>query len=494
MVCDTYERLESRELAERPSARRARAATSKRAPVCLCFAMTPIREPTPSLRRARRARAVRVAVALAALLCACATATASASAHAAPAAARAARTAHAKPKPKSKPKSKPKPVLSTYAVRALLGYEAMQQSFYIPGSGLYRGAGEPEYAFLWPFSQALAATVSLSRLPARRAALAPARRALLVGLRQYLSTPAAPSPPASGEQAPTGEETTAAGQSSGEHAVAATVSTLPSYDGNVAPPAGPGGASYYDDNEWVGIELVRLYELERNPAALQQAEQIMAFVMAGWQTVSPASGQPVPCPGGVPFSNARGNLARNTVTDGPGAELAVQLYRLTHNIRYLEFAEIAYGWVRACLLEPSGLYADHINLSGSIDRTLWSYNQGSMMGAAMLLYEATRNPEYLAQARTTEHAALAYYSYARLSGENPFFVAVYFRNLLYLQSLTHEGPGTLPVREYLYYAWLRHRLADNLFAYGSPPVVELLRQASIVQLYALLAIPPATYF
>jgi hypothetical protein len=408
---------------------------------------------------------------------------------------------------KGKSRAKRRPVLSSYAVRALLAYDAMQQNFYIPGAGLYRG--EPQFSFLWPFSQALAATVSLSYIPGTNSQLADVRRALMVGLRQYLSPPAAPAAPESGEPPP-GGETSAAEQATGvgqppsasttsqapstpAPAAASAASTMRSYDGNVAPPVGPGGDSFYDDNEWVGIELARLYELNHSPEALQQAQQIMAFVMAGWQTTGPA-GRPLPCPGGVPFSNGKGNVSRNTVTNGPGVELAVQLYRITHEIHYLEFAEMAYGWVRICLLEPSGLYADHINLNGSVQRTLWSYNQGSMMGAGMLLYLATRNPEYLTQARQTAKAALAYFTYSRLSGENPFFAAVYFRNLLYLDYFTHETPGLQPVREYAYYAWLRHRLSDNLFAYGSPPTAELLRQAAIVQVYALLSTPPSTYF
>jgi hypothetical protein len=394
----------------------------------------------------------------------------------------AARPAHAK-----------RPVLSTDATRALLAYQAMQQNFYVPGTGLYRG--EPEYSFLWPFSQALAATVSLSHIPHAPVRFEGALRALMVGLQQYLGPLPAPAVEASEPAAAT--ETTAAGQPTGGSTVAAgassTATTVRSYDDNVAPPVGPGGASYYDDNEWVGIELARLYELDHNAAALAQAEQIMTFVMTGWQTVGP-TGQSLPCPGGVPFSNAKGNTARNTVTDGPGAELAVQLYRITHEVRYLQFAEMAYNWVRECLLEPSGLYADHINLNGSIERTLWSYNQGSMMGAGVLLYQATHNGAYLYQARQTAKAALAYFNYERLSNENPFFAAVYFRNLMYLDSVTHDPPGAGPAREYVYYAWQRHRLSNNLFAYGSPPTAELLRQAAIVQVYALLATSPSTYF
>ncbi len=116
-----------------------------------------------------------------------------------------------------------------------------------------------------------------------------------------------------------------------------------------------------------------------------------------------------------------------------------------------------------------------------------------MMGAGTLLYQATdvRLPR---QARQTAKAARAYFNYSRLASENPFFAAVYFRNQIYLDSLTHEAPGTHPAREYAYWAWLRHRLDDNLFAYGSPPTAELLGQAALVQIYALLATPPSTYF
>ena len=55
--------------------------------------------------------------------------------------------------------------------------------------------------------------------------------ARLVGLRSYLDT--------NNAGAPEGTYT----------------STLPAFDGTVAPPVGPGGPKYYDDNDWVGIEL-----------------------------------------------------------------------------------------------------------------------------------------------------------------------------------------------------------------------------------------------
>src|SRR6185312_8547157 len=157
-------------------------------------------------------------------------------------------------------------------------------------------------------------------------------------------------------------------------------STLPGYDGTVAPPIGPGGTKFYDDNDWVGIELMRIYKLTHSRAVLGAAEGILAFEMAGWQ-----ADPQLACPGGIPFSNDLENTDRNTVSTAPAAELALQLYLVTKKAEYLRFAEMAYAWVRRCLLQPGGLYSDHIRRGGAIDRTVWSYNQGTMMGAGALL-------------------------------------------------------------------------------------------------------------
>jgi hypothetical protein len=378
---------------------------------------------------------------------------------------RASRKALAAAKKKHK---KPKgPVLKGNPARGLRAFEAMQRNYYLLGSGLYKG--EP-FSYLWPFSQAMTATVSMSNVTAikkigtLRQMLAKELKARLVGLRSYYDA-----------------------FNSGEPEGTFT-STLPAFDGTVAPPAGPGGSKYYDDNDWVGIELVRIYRLTRDPAVLAQAEALMAFEMAGWQT-DPSLG----CPGGIPFTNLAENRDRNTITTAPAAELALQLYRTTRNPQYLSFALQAYNWVRTCLL-PGNLYADHLNRRGIVEPHLYSYTQGVMIGAGTLLYQATGNSEYLYQARQTAAAALAYFTPERLGVENPFFPSVYFRNLLYLDSVTHDPPGNRIAQAYVDYAWQHLRLSNDLFVAGSPPTGQLLVQAAIAQIYALLASPPSTYF
>jgi hypothetical protein len=357
--------------------------------------------------------------------------------------------------------------------RALQAFNTMQQYFYIQGSGLYKG--EP-YSFLWPFSQALAATVSVAHIPGVSSSFAHELYVRLYGLERYWDA---------STQTPT--------TTSSPEATLASAAPLPSFAGTVAPPLGAGGASYYDDNEWVGIELARIYQLNHEAFALDVARRIMAFVMAGWQTTGP-NGKPLPCPGGVPFSNASSNSSRNTVTDGPAAELGVQLYWLTHEPQYLAFAKMAYAWVRQCLLAPNGLYSDHIQNSGEIEPMQWSYNQGTMMGAGTLLYQATGEGAYLFQARQTAKVALEHFTTEKLELENPFFASVYFRNLLYLDSVTHDPPGARLVQAYVNYAWENLRLSNDLFVSGSPSTSTLLGQAAVVQLYALLSTPPWTYF
>jgi hypothetical protein len=363
---------------------------------------------------------------------------------------------------KKKSKKKSAPVLHGDPARALVSFQAMQKAYYILGSGLYKG--EP-FSYLWPFSQALAATVSLAEVPILRTQMARELKARMIGLRSYLDV--------NNSGAPEGIYTSA----------------LPAFDGTTAPPVGPGGAKYYDDNDWVGIELVRIYRLTHEAPVLGSAEAIMAFEMAGWQP-SPELG----CSGGLPFSNLSSNTDRNTITTAPAAELALQLYKLTGNAQYLQFAIQAYEWVRGCLLLPSNLYGDHVNRRGLIEPHLYSYTQGVMIGAGTLLYQATGNSGYLYEARQTAAAALAYFTPERLGAENPFFPSIYFRNLMYLDSVTHDPPGAKIAQAYVDYAWTHLRLSNDLFVAGSPPTGQLLVQAAIVQIYALLSSSPSTYF
>jgi hypothetical protein len=375
--------------------------------------------------------------------------------------------AHASRKPRPKPRRrKGPPPLSPNATKAIGAYEAMQKYFYLSSSNLYREElGDSSNSFLWPFSQAIAATVSLSHIRGQNAKAAFSTGSLLHGLQKYLSS--AP---------PLALSSTEALQS------------LPHYTATIAA-AGSGATTYYDDNDWVGIEMARLYELTHDEAALSLAEEIFAFEQAGWSTSTTAV-----CPGGIPHSDSETDDNRSTISTAPAAELAVQLYRDTGNAGYLQFAEIAYAWVRSCLLTSSGLYADHIEANGELDPEIWSYTQGVMIGAGALLYQATGNYGYINEAAETANIAVAACPLEILAAENPFFASVFLRNLIYLDSLLHNPMGIALANQYVNWALSSLHEPNGLYLAAEGGKPTLLGQSAVAQIYALLSTEPKTFF
>jgi len=333
---------------------------------------------------------------------------------------------------------------------ALAAYAAMQAAYYDPTTGLYPSADA------WPYGQAMAATISVAALPGLHARYAPDLIARLSGLQAYADHI---------DPAPAGY-----------------VSTLD------APASG--GTRFNDDNEWIGIELIRLYHLDHQPALLSAANGLLTMVTNQWDNTPN-----IKCPGGVPWQNIALNGDRNTVSNATGAELGAQLYLTTHNATDLQWAEAMYNWVRGCLLNNDGLYGDHTNGTGQIDPTEWTYNQGTMIGAGVMLYQATHNSGYLAQAEATAIKALATYTPEDLAVQGVGFDAIYTRNLLLLGSVSGDPRYVKFAQWFANDEWYNVRDATSgLFLAGPAGQTQLLDQAAMVQVYALLAEPPSAYF
>jgi hypothetical protein len=311
--------------------------------------------------------------------------------------------------------------------RARLAYAALQRMYVDSRSGLYRKAiGSRDAARAWPFSQALQAALSVARLPhstaARRAV--PLRFALLDRRfrRHGLYT------------------------------------------------ARPGGPVYYDDNEWIALDLLNWHPLHPSKAAVRKAMRIFRAVADAWSD-DPAK----TCPGGVRWTDAPGNEDRNTVSTANGAIVGLRLYAVTHRPFLLAWARRMLSWLDRCMLAPDGLYWDHIRGNGRVDTTEWSYNQGSVMEAYRLLYLETGDSSNLARAESIADSTLAAFRQRWSSGEPPVFAAIFFRRLLKLARFA--GPRG--------YVTAAQRYADRLWAARQK---GLLTQAALVQVYAALAL------
>lgn len=134
------------------------------------------------------------------------------------------------------------------------------------------------------------------------------------------------------------------------------------------------------------------------------------------------------------------------------------------------------------MLSPDGLYWDHVAADGSVDRTEWSYNQGSPIAAYLLLYETTGGRDALTRAEQLADGTLRAFT-GRWLEEPPAFAAVFFRHLLELAAVDGRADYVQAARGYADAAWTSLRDPQSgLFS------ATLLGQAAFVQLYAHLAV------
>ncbi len=368
---------------------------------------------------------------------------------------------------------------AVYAARALRAYVAMQRRF-CRSDGLYRRDGLPRppraAAHLWPFARALVATLDLAGVPPALTPGFDADTAIaqrLAALERYWD--------------PSGD--------------------APAYSSDVHGTR-LGGDRYYDDNAWVGLALIQLHRMRPGAGRLERAAELFAFAAAGWDRR-----KDVPSPGGVFWvEQGRGagtrNHDRNTVSNAPNAELGLHLAELTGTSLDADEsigAQDMYEWVNATLEadDPAGdpatgLFFDKLRGDHTIDRALWSYNQGSMIGANVLLHRHRRgnaHPPYLARAEAIARKALGHYG-GGLERQPPAFNAIFFRNLL----LLHAATGDTELRTeiltamhgYADRAWSQRRDHRDRFHFPNGGVT-LLGQSAMVQVLALLAWDPEQY-
>jgi hypothetical protein len=338
----------------------------------------------------------------------------------------------------------------------MASYHALQKNLYEPAKRLYQGlsssACDP-YSCLWPFTNAMAGTEFLYASPGAQR-YASDVKARFHGLLTYADLD---------EINPTGATQPRAFQSA------------------VAPPKGPGGNTYYDDNAWAALDLVDGYQLTGKQIDLTLAQDTFDFVVTGWDT-SQTDG----CPGGVFWEDVAGSQ-RNTTANAANAEVGLELYQLTKDSSDLSWATRMYQWVNTCLQSPDGSYYDHVNPDGSVNTTIWSYNQGAMIGAGVLLYQITGNASYLSAAQNTAGAAVSYFGTGTtLQSQGPAFNAIYFRDLLVLSHVQPNSAYSTEAQAYATYMWTQRSSSTGLFLQnGQTNGVN--GTAPMVEIYSLLA-------
>lgn len=255
---------------------------------------------------------------------------------------------------------------------------------------------------------------------------------------------------------------------------------------------------FYDDEAWWALASLRAYEITQDPEYLENAEWLWNDIRSGWSD---------DLGGGIWWRKDERNT-KNACINGPAAILAVRLYQFTGNKEDLEMAERIYAWLRQTLLADYGLVEDNIDRNGRVDDHTYTYNQGTFIGAAVGLYQATGEAQYLEDAKRVANASLAalvdWDGILKESGngDGGGFKAIFARYLVWLIKALPESESEKGTRDkYVQFlvknavsVWENGRNDRGLFSSrwaGPPPAagtrVESLTNASAVALLNLTA-------
>jgi hypothetical protein len=322
---------------------------------------------------------------------------------------------------------------------------------YFQGSGVK----EKEVSFLWPFSGVFSATNVLLKAPSLKKKYKPYQDSLVMGISQYLDTVRKPA----GYQA--------------------------------YPVKFEKADRYYDDNGLVGIDYMESYFNTKNPVYLQRAKDVFKFILSGWNE---------DVGGGVTWLEGHKDQ-KPACTNGMATLTALKIYEGSKDKYYLDEGKKFYKWMYTHLLDSTGVIVNDVKLDGKQNRTFYTYNSGSVLEAAVLLYRFTGEKQYLDQAKQLAKDTYKHFSNVphdknlNMQIDLPWFVTVLFRGYESLYRVDGDYQYIGAIEKDLNYAWDNSRDQYGLITSSWTPKPNELKKAKwlldescIAELYARLSI------
>lgn len=281
--------------------------------------------------------------------------------------------------------------------------------------------GRQEFAYLWPYSGSLSATVALYEHSKDEKYKTIIDQRILPGLDEYYDDTRKPA------------------------GYASYISSAPASD------------RFYDDNIWIGIDFANLYLLTGETNYLEKAKLVWDFVYSGHDDV---------LGGGIYWCEQK-KTSKNSCSNAPASVFALKLYEATDEKKYLDIGKSLYRWTKTNLQDTDGVYLDNVRLDGSIDRAKYPYNSGQMIEAAALLYKITKESHYLEDAQKVAKASFHHFfetdGSQRLKNSNHWFIAVMMRGFVQLYKLDDNPAYLQAFRKNLDFAWNANRDENGLF-------------------------------
>lgn len=145
---------------------------------------------------------------------------------------------------------------------------------------------------------------------------------------------------------------------------------------------------YYDDMEWIALALLRAYKATGDTKYKDAALELWGYIKEGWNDNAG---------GGITWKKGM-EWSKNACSNGPAAILAARLYQEFGNEEDRDWATRIYGWLKSTLVNPTtGAVWDNIDSrTGDINKDwVFTYNQGTYIGAAVELHKIFNERAYL---------------------------------------------------------------------------------------------------
>jgi predicted alpha-1,6-mannanase (GH76 family) len=147
--------------------------------------------------------------------------------------------------------------------------------------------------------------------------------------------------------------------------------------------------SYFDDMEWIALALLRTYKATGEAKYKEAAVELWGYIKEGWNNYAG---------GGIAWERDNHIWSKNACSNGPACILAARLYQETGEETYKKWAFDIYEWEKSTLFNSNtGAVYDNIDGRSGEKNTSWifTYNQGTFIGAAVELYKITNEKMYL---------------------------------------------------------------------------------------------------
>ncbi|PXY46801.1 glycoside hydrolase family 76 protein [Flavobacterium hydrophilum] len=237
------------------------------------------------------------------------------------------------------------------------------------------------------------------------------------------------------------------------------------------------GQRYYDDNQWIGITALDIYERNGKKSYLDLGKSMYDFMMTASDNAL----------GGGLYWRENDFETKNTCSNGPGILVALKMYKALKDKKYLDNALRIYNWTNEKLQTPAGLFYDNIKVKdGTIGEAIFSYNTGTMLQSNVYLYEITGDKKYLERAVKIADSSLSYFYGGDKFRDGYWFNAVLLRGYQHLLKHNKDLKYISGFKKCLDHALKENKNEKGLFA-AHDGVYNLVEHGGMLEILARFA-------